>query len=175
MDINSGDWRYQEYRGKRLVKNVLKESALSREARRLGITCPAERRWKPMHRNCCGNWIDGPAYGDYAYGFVLGVCNDLVRILSETSAPDDEQRVILESFLAMLRRDDPLQVWDEGRFLILDIGDKHGMHIYTPQFEEEVRKMRWKRQSQMSCGWAGHRMARQALRQHIGENYGERA
>jgi len=145
MDINSGDYRYQEFRGDRLVKSEIHESALSQEARRLGIDLPAERRWKPMHRN-----RPGGRHEDSAYGFVMGVGNDLVRILAATNRPDDERRVVLAEFLTMLHRDGPLQVWDRGYFLILDIGDKQGVHIYTAEFEEEIRKMRSKRQSQVT-------------------------
>jgi len=148
MDINSGDWRYQECRGKRLVKNEMHESALSNEARRLGISLPAERKWKPMHRNRPGGWAHGPTYEDYAYGFVLSVCNDVVRILAETKTPDDERHVVLEKFLTMLRADDPDRLWYEGWFLVLDIGDKHGVHIYLPQFEEQLRERRSKQQGQ---------------------------
>ncbi len=148
MDINSGDSRYQEYRGDRLVKSEIRESALSNEARRLGISLPAERKWEPMHRNRPGNWAHGPTYEDYACGFLMGVCNDLVRILAEAKTPDDERRVVLEKFLTMLRTGDPNRVWDEGWFLVLDIGDKYGVHIYDAQFEKQLREMRSKKQSQ---------------------------
>jgi hypothetical protein len=47
----------------------------------------------------------------------------------------------------MLRSDDPDRVRDEGWFLVLDLGDKHGVHIYTAQFEEQLRERRRKRQS----------------------------
>ena len=77
------------------------------------------------------------------------VCANLVRILAETNAPDDERRVVLEKFLAMLRTDDPRRVQYEGWFLILDIGDKYDVHMFEPWFEEELRRMRSERQSQM--------------------------
>jgi hypothetical protein len=148
MDINSGDFRYQEYCGDRLVRSEIRESALSKEARRLGISLPAERKWQPMHRNRPGNWVHGPTYEDCAYGFLMGVCNDLVRILNEANTPDDERRVVLGKFLTMLRTEDSNRMWHEGWYLVLDIGDKYGMHIYTAQFEEELRKMRSEEQSQ---------------------------
>jgi len=143
MDINSGDWRYQEHRGDRLVKSEVHESALSQEARRLNIDLPPERRWKPMAKSQPGRF-----YGDYAYGFLLGVCNDLVRTLAQARAPDDERRVVLESFLAMLQADDPDRTMKEGRFLILDIGDKYDVHFYYADVEERLRKMRSEQQTQ---------------------------
>ncbi|MCL5278708.1 MAG: hypothetical protein M1376_02230 [Planctomycetes bacterium] len=93
----------------------------------------------------------GRLYEDYVYGFLTNVCNELLMILAKTNTPDDERRLILEKFLVMLRTDDPFRVMDEGRFLVLDIGGKHGVHIYDAQVERQLREMRSKKQSQTAA------------------------
>jgi hypothetical protein len=80
--------------------------------------------------------------------FLTGVCNQLVSVLDRTNTPDDERRAILERFLNGLRTEDPYHLWDEGRFLVLDIADKHGLQFYVAPVEEELRKMRARKEPQ---------------------------
>ena len=124
VDINSGDVRGA----------TIAETPLSKEVRRLGIAVPAERKWMLMSSHNDGTYVDS------VYRFVPGVGAMLVRLLDETHTPDEERRVTLEKFMTNLRTEGPLQAQTQGYLLIQEIADKHGLHVFLPSFEKQLRR-----------------------------------
>ena len=87
-------------------------------------------------------------YEDGGYGlFVHGIPEQLLRILAETNTPDEERRTILEEFITNLQTKDSSIVAEEGRLLVDGIAEKHGLHVYAPEFEAYLRKGRSQRQT----------------------------
>jgi len=149
MDINSGDVRHCVFLrcpwiGDVPVKSAVHDSRLSQEARRLGIDIPSTRAWRLMDRHYEG------VFEDRVYGlFVFGVSKRLLAILDETNTPNEERRVILERFLTSMRTQEWHRAADRGYVMIADIADKHGLHVFAPEFEEQVKQMRREQQGQV--------------------------
>lgn len=144
MDINSGDIRHAVHVFRLRVKGEIQESDLSREVRRLGIDIPATRVWKRAFESYL---VEGRSI-NWKYGHVDVASDQLLGILDETNASDEERRVVLEKFMASLRMEDADHTLWQARLLIDEIAEKHGLHVFTPEIERELRRVRNEGQSQ---------------------------
>jgi hypothetical protein len=141
MDITSGDYRYRVYFCGIPVKSEIEESSLSREVRRLGIAVPAKRQWRRMWR------YYGGVHSDSCYGFAMGHCDELVSLFERTNAGDEERRDVLGRLMTALRTQERDRVMEEVRLLIMEVGDKHNLHVFTPKVEEYYRSLLKDRQT----------------------------
>jgi hypothetical protein len=136
LDINSGDLRNRVYVCYLPVRSKITESTLSHEVRRLSVAVPANRVWRPafVQRR-------EPTHSDYLYGrLVSGVFDQLVTLLDETHTPDEERRVILDQFMKSLRLRHALDAQEEGYTLMASVADKHGLHIFDPEFLKQLKR-----------------------------------
>lgn len=146
VDINSGETRDAVYVLCLRVKNEIQESDLSREVHRLGIDIPAIRVWKCAFESYL---VEG-RYIDYSYGGVVATCSQLLSVLNQAKAPDEERRVALEMLMTSLRTGDPRQAEKQTYLLIDEIEDKHGLDVLDPQFKEHLKELRKERQAQQA-------------------------
>jgi hypothetical protein len=138
MDINSGDLRHQACIFCMPGNGRPYESPLSHEIRRLGIAIPATRVWKRIGQSCIVQRISI----NYVYRHVLLECDDLLDTLDEVEAPDEERRAVLESLMTSLRIETGDRAWWQACLLRNDVASKRSMRIFTPEFEEALKKMR---------------------------------
>jgi hypothetical protein len=141
VDITSGDDRYRVYFCCIPVKSEIGESPLSREVRRLGIAVPAERQWRHMWSHY------GGVYTDSFYGFAMARCDALVTLLESANAADEERRDVLVRLMTVLRTQERGRVMQEVRLLIMEVGDKHNLHVFAPKVEEHDRDLLKDRQT----------------------------
>jgi hypothetical protein len=120
------------------LKSEIQESDLSREVRRLAIDIPATHVWKRAFESYL---VEG-RYINCKYGSVCVGYHQLLSILDEVKAPDDERRVILEKFMTSLRTEDAGRAWWQGCLLIDEVAGKRGLRVFTPEFEEALKKTR---------------------------------
>lgn len=118
------------------VRRVIRESPLSREARRLGISQHGARLWRLAFVK---HATDEP-HVDYGYAYVVEVSGQLAKFLRETNTPDNERRAIIEKYLTAMRTADSVGAQECGYVLMLEIADKHGLHIGSPEFEDQIRR-----------------------------------
>jgi hypothetical protein len=141
VDINSGDFRhrvclcYEPIGSLPVKKSKISESPLSHEVRRLGIHVPAERAWRTAFE-------DGrkDVFVDYVYGSLVAMFDKMLWLLDETKTSDKERRVTLEKFMTSLRTRHAFVAQEHGYVLIQEICDKHGLDMFVPDFQEELRR-----------------------------------
>jgi len=138
VDINSGDTRHQVRVFSLTVKTEVEESTLSREIRRLGIDVPPARAWKRDFESHLVN----ASHIDYAYGRTFAMCHQLLGILDQAKAPDEERRAILETLMKSLRKGDPRKTQDETFLLMAEVGERHDMQVFVPEFMNYITKLR---------------------------------
>jgi hypothetical protein len=144
IDINSGDTRHAVYVFSLCVKNEIQESDLSREVRRLRIGVPATRAWKRAFESYL---VEG-SHIDYSYGSVVVTCGQLLSILDETKASDEERRIALETLMTSLRTGNPRNAQEQLYLLIDEIGERHGLDVFVPEFKQHLKALRKERQAQ---------------------------
>ncbi len=128
IDINSGDTRYQVRIFSLLVTTEIRESALSREIRRLGIAVSPTRAWKRTSEARIVNASD--SY--YLYGSVIVQCLYLLNVLDHVNASDEERRVILCKLMTSLQTGDAQRAREQAFLLTREVGDKHGLDVFAP-------------------------------------------
>ncbi len=131
IDINSGDIRHAVHVFRLRVKGEIQESDLSREVRRLGIDIPATRVWKRTFESYL---VEGRSI-HWKYGQVDVASRQLLSILDETNAPDEERQAILEKFMASLRKENADHALWQARLLTDELAEKHGVHVFTPEIK----------------------------------------
>jgi hypothetical protein len=130
IDINSGDLRRQIYICSFQVKDEIEESSFSREVRRLGIGIPATQVWKSAQSRALLPGIDNWC----PYGSVVPMCDYLVELLQQSNLSEQDQRMILERFLATLHTGTPR---DLTEFLSRLVG-----YIKGVQVRDDLRRTR---------------------------------
>ncbi len=144
MDINSGDLRERVCVFGVPVKNEVYESALSHEIRRLGVAIPATRVWKRTGQSC----LVQRSSINFRYRHVLMGCDDLLDILDEVKAPDEERRAVLERLMTSVRTEDGDRARWQASLLKNDVAGKRGLHVFSPEFEETLKKVHAGQQTQ---------------------------
>lgn len=124
IDLNSGDVRGWRYHADGTAHCGVYESALSKEARRLGISIPEQRDWFRVSggpRTFFESEIKQAAMG------LLRGGSELVRQLDEVQARDEERRDVLERFMTSMRTEPPPVAIGRGRMLIAEIRKRHSV------------------------------------------------
>ena len=138
VDINSGDYRSNQYLADLSVKSTTFASQLSKEVRRLGLDTPASPTWKPAIQES-----HVPGDFDFSYARAVKVGEQLVGFFQMTQTSDDERRVILAEFMKSLRTQTPVCTMNHGYLLIERILCQHGLSIYD-QYPSGFRSIRTK-------------------------------
>lgn len=123
VDINSGDYRSNQYRADLSVRENVISSPLSKEVRRLGLETPPPV-WKPAVPE---SYVVGDV--DYGYAGAVNVGRKLVGFFEIAQAPDDERRTVLAEFMKSLRTQSPARVMNDGYLLIEKMLSRHGLNI----------------------------------------------
>jgi hypothetical protein len=100
IDFNSGDLRWTRAVTDYPPRYEIYETGLSRELRRLGIPIPEQRRW--VHTS---SWSSGAMFADTFRGHVLPRALDLLKILEEVNASDEQRRDVLQRLMTTWRGD----------------------------------------------------------------------
>jgi hypothetical protein len=144
MDINSGDMRARACLFGVPIKSRIHESSLSEEIRRLGIAIPATRVWRRTGQNC----VVQRTIVDSKYCRVLVSCEQLLSMLDQVNAPDEERRMVLERFMTSLRTEDAIGAWWQTHLLMDEVAGKRGLEVFSPEHEKTLKKMRDERGTQ---------------------------
>lgn len=135
MDLNSGDVRGLISISDEPPRYGIYETNLSREVRRLGIRIPEKRQWLRID----GSGYYGGVYIDNPYSDLPPDTREVLRLLDEVNASDEERRDVLERLMTSLRTEGFVAI-DKVRMLMWEIRDRYGLTGPSlPDFGDRLR------------------------------------
>ncbi len=139
LDINSGDLKGELVSREGVLQFGIYESPLSREVRRLGISIPEERNWRPLSAMSFGLGMKVKL----VYPDVLNAAYQLLKLLDRTNATDQDRRSILERFMANMRTEKWPRVVEKAHLLIVEVADRYGQESpFNPEHMGYLRQLR---------------------------------
>jgi len=129
IDRYSGDITSLTYLCGVPIRRNIRESALSSEARRLGMDLPHARKWlrHSQDPNAPSSRVESFGLGEQ----VWEECDHLVLRLAQTGTPDEERRAILEKILTSLRTERLSDTEWRAVMMIADIDEKNRLRERT--------------------------------------------
>jgi len=139
LDINSGDLKGEQVSPDGVLQHGIYESPLSIEVRRLGISIPEGRNWRPLSAMSFGLGMEVKL----VYPDVLAAAYRLLELLDEANAVDSDRRSILERFMVNMRTEKWPRVIERAHLLVVEVADRYGQESpFSPEHMTYLRQLR---------------------------------